>query len=221
MGGVEFDVLAGTPGLKLSQVSHVLIPGRGRNHDATALNPDAEARCRTATDLHSAVGAHRLVCSGYKSPVDGKGAPWSTPEAPGEVFRGIPEADLMRTWLLSAGVDPSVISVERRSIDTVTNLLRAEHENHFGDDRPVAIVAQRGHLARILSVIAPRTLRRPFLGVVVPEPAPSRENPLAIPVSRLIVSALTRDPAAAVVTATRRAELLWGVARRLGKNSYH
>ncbi|MEU4691049.1 ElyC/SanA/YdcF family protein [Actinoplanes sp. NPDC023714] len=213
---MRFEVLAGTPGLTLSQVAHVLIPGHGRNADATGLTPRGEARCRAAASLRL---PGRIVCAGYKSPIDHKGTPWSTPDAPGETFQGVPEADLMRSWLLSAGIPDETIHVERHSIDTVTNLLRAEHEGHFGDDGPVAIVAQPGHLRRILSVVAPRTLRRPYLGVVVPGPA--RENPLAAPVSRFISAALPPDLAAAIALAERRSLRLWTTAQRLGRRTYY
>lgn len=214
-------MVPGTAGLTLGEVAHVLVPGHGRDLDATGLNPGGIERCRLAAELHGSGLTGRIVCAGYKSPIDGKGRPWTTPEAPGESFQGVPEADLMRSWLLAAGVPEAVIRVERHSVDTVTNLLRAEHEGHFGDDRPVAIVAQRGHLLRILSVVAPRTLRRPYLGVLVPVPGRARENPLAVPVSRLICGRLPADPAAAIATATRRSGLLWGAARRLGKRGYY
>ncbi|MEU4162597.1 ElyC/SanA/YdcF family protein [Actinoplanes sp. NPDC026670] len=215
---MEFEVMPGTPGLSLSQVAHVLVPGHGRNHDASGLTPGGADRCCTALAVHSALSPGGVVvCSGYKSPADRKG---ETVQTGGETFQGVPEADLMRVWLLAAGADPAVLRVERHSVDTVTNLLRAEHEGHFGDDRPVAIVAQRGHLRRILSVVAPRTLRRPYLGVVVPGGAP-RENPLAVPVSRLILAGLPADPATAITAATRRAERLWQLAGLLGRRSYH
>lgn len=219
-------MIAGTPGLSLDQVAHVLVPGHGRNHDASGLTPGGADRCCTALAVHSALSPGGvIVCSGYKSPADRKGAVIHLDLPPGSsagraVFQGVPEADLMRDWLLAAGADPAVLRVERQSVDTVTNLLRAEHEGHFGDDRPVAIVAQRGHLRRILSVVAPRTLRRPYLGVVVPGGAP-RESPLAVPMSRLIIAGLPADPAAAITTATRRAERLWQLAGLLGKRSYH
>ena len=218
---MRFEVLPGTAGLALQEVAHILIPGHGRNSDAAGLTPGGADRCRTALALHEHLGRGLIVCSGYKSPVDGKGMTWTASDAPGETFRGVPEADLMRSYLMAAAADPAVIRVERHSVDTVTNLLRAEHEGHFGDDRPVAIVAQRGHLRRILSTIAPRTLRRPYLGVVVPATGHARENPLAVPVSRLISASLPADPIAAIATATRRSEFLWGAAQRLGKRSYH
>ncbi|MBO3738458.1 YdcF family protein [Actinoplanes flavus] len=216
---MEFEVLPGTAGLTLARVTHILVPGHGRDAAGTGLTPGGVDRCRTAADLHRRLGRGLIVCSGYKSPVDGKGDPWTGPGAAGETFRGVPEADLMRDRLVAAGIGDSSIRVERHSVDTVTNLLRAEHEGHFGDDRPVAIVAQAGHLRRILAVVAPRTLRRPYLGVVVPGGVP--EHPLARPVSRLICAGLPREPALAITTATRRAERLWGLARRLGRRSYH
>ncbi|MEU4424595.1 YdcF family protein [Actinoplanes sp. NPDC024001] len=213
-----FDVLPGTAGLTLADVAHILVPGHGRDSEGAGLNPGGADRCRQAAELHRSGLPGVIVCSGYKSPIDGKGRPWTVA---GETFQGVPEADLMRSWLLTAGIPEAVIRVERHSVDTVTNLLRAEHEGHFGDDRPVAVVAQRGHLRRILSVIAPRTLRRAYLGVVVPAADATRENPLAVPVSRLISARLPADPAAAIAAATHRAELLWGTARRLGKRGYH
>ena len=218
---MRFEVLAGTPGLTLGAVAHVLVPGHGRDAAGTGLSPGGADRCRMAAALFPTPAGGRIVCTGYKSPVDHRGRAWTTPDAPGEVFQGIPEADLMRSWLVAAGIDPAAVRAERHSVDTVTNLLLAEHEGHFGDDRPVAIVSHRGHLHRILSVIAPRTLRRPYLGVVVPAPDSARENPLAAPVSRLISARLPRDPAAAIAVATRRSELLWGTAERLGRRSYH
>ncbi|WP_433794080.1 YdcF family protein [Actinoplanes sp. CA-252034] len=214
---MDFEVLPGTPGLTLDRVAHILVPGHGRNHDGSALTPGGADRCRTALALHTTLQRGVIVCSGYKSPADRKGPAVALA---GETFQGLPEADLMHAWLLSAGADPSALRVERHSIDTVTNLLRSEHEGHFGDDRPVAVVTHRGHLRRILAIIAPHTLRRPYLGVVVPGGAP-RENPLATPISRLIAAALPADPAAAVATATRRSERLWQLAGLLGKRSYH
>lgn len=241
-------MLPGTAGLTLAEVAHILVPGHGRNHDGAGLNPGGADRCRTAHTLHDHLAggptaragvtaraglsarAGLIVCAGYKSPVDGKGAAWTSPEAPGETFRGVPEADLMRSYLVAAGTDPAVIRVERHSVDTVTNLLRAEHEGHFGDDSPVAIVSHRAHLHRILTVIAPRTLRRPYLGVVVPDTPtdpsvsglrPTGENLLAAPISRLISAFLPTDPAAAIAKATHRSERLWRTAQLLGKRSYH
>jgi uncharacterized SAM-binding protein YcdF (DUF218 family) len=259
---MDFEVLPGTRGLALDQVAHILVPGRGRDAAGFDLTPPAAARVAVAGSLfREVVGAHggRVVCSGYKSPADDKGSPWTTPDAPGEIFQGRPEADAMRQALIAAGFDPDFVRAERHSVDTVTNLIRSENESHFGDPRPVAIVSHRSHLRRILTVIAPRTLRRPYLGVVVPSPAASSmdvpapsadlsasamdvsafsadssasatalsassadlEHPLTTLVSRLIVTALPRDPARAITAAHRRATVLWQLGRLLGKRTYH
>ncbi|SDT65148.1 DUF218 domain-containing protein [Actinoplanes derwentensis] len=205
-------MLPGTPGLTLADVTHVLIPGYGRDADATALTSGGVDRCRTALALHRSLNRGLIVCSGYKSPADHTGAPQSID---GCSYQGVPEADLMRAWLVETGADPASIRVERRSVDTVTNLLRSDL--WFGDERPVAIVSHRSHLRRILSVIAPRTLRRPYLGVVVPG-GPPRENPALLPMSRLITAFLPGG-AAAVPEATRRADRLWRAAGLLGRRS--
>ncbi|WP_221326267.1 ElyC/SanA/YdcF family protein [Actinoplanes sp. L3-i22] len=221
---MDFETVAGTPGLTLDQVAHVLVPGRGRDAAGFDLTPAAAARVAVAAELfREVVGARggRVVCTGYKSPADDKGTPWTTPEAPGETFRGRPEADAMRASLIASGLNPSSVRAERRSIDTVTNLVRAEGEFHFGDSRPVAIVSQRAHLHRILTIIAPRALLRPYVGVVVPDFDVDRENPLTLLVSRLVVTGLPRDPARAIAAADRRAALLWQLARLVGKRTYH
>ncbi|WP_430789795.1 YdcF family protein [Actinoplanes sp. G11-F43] len=200
---MEFDLLPGTPGLTLDQVEHVLVPGYGRSGDGTGLTPGGLDRCRTGLDLHRHLGRGMIVCSGYKSPADGQGRPHVVG---GVTFQGVPEADLMRTWLLAAGAPAEAVRAERHSIDTVTNLLRSDPL--FGDDRPVAIVSHRPHLQRILGVIAPRTLRRPYLGVVVPAEVSVPERPLITVLSWLISTGLPPGPAAADV-ATRRSERLW------------
>lgn len=202
---VEFEVLPGTPGLTLTDVAHVLIPGYGRIDDATALPPGAIERCGTGLALHRLLDGGRIVCSGYKSPADSTGTPLVID---GRVYQGVPEADLMRSWLLTEGAGPSSVRAERDSVDTVTNLLRSDR--CFGDGRPVAIVSHRFHLQRILRVIAPRTLRRPYLGVVVPG-GPGREKPIITVLSWLTTVALPPSPDAAITAATRRAGLLWKV----------
>ncbi|MEV6345993.1 ElyC/SanA/YdcF family protein [Actinoplanes sp. NPDC051851] len=212
---MEFEVMAGTPGLTLDQVAHILVPGRGRAADGFGITPEGAERVAVAAALFAEVVAARdgvVVCSGYKSPSDLTGAPWTTPEAPGEIFQGRPEADAMVAELIASGLASSRVRPERHSLDTVTNLLRSEHEGHFGDARPVAIVSHRSHLRRILSVIAPRTLRRPYLGVAVPRPdtPPSRLVTLA---SLIACVGLPTDPSRAIAAATRRSELLWSATR--------
>jgi hypothetical protein len=130
---------------------------------------------------------------------------------------GIPEADAMRHGLLALGVLPAEIRVERHSIDTVTNFVRSEWEDHFGDTRPVAIVAQRSHLGRMLRIIAPRTLRRDYLGIVVPEDGqPDYESMLPRLMSRGILFRVNPNADDIVERTDRRASHAWQVASRLG-----
>ena len=111
----------------------------------------------------------------------------------------------MRLALLALGVPDTTIKVERRSIDTVTNFVRVEVEGHFGDDRPVAIVAQATHLHRILTVIAPRLLRRDFIGIVVPEPGePDVDGLLPEIVSRVVLRGMRADSENLLAVTTRR-----------------
>ncbi|GAA1626580.1 ElyC/SanA/YdcF family protein [Actinoplanes couchii] len=206
---MEFEVLPGTPGLTLASVAHVLIPGYGRLADATALTLGGTDRCRTGLALHRSLGRGVVVCSGYKSPSDHTGTPRVID---GRSYQGVPEADLMRSWMVGAGADPGLVRAERDSVDTVTNLLRSD--TCFGDSRPIAIVSHRGHLRRILSVIAPRTLRRSYLGVVVPGD-PLHEKPIISVMSWLTTVGLPPSPDRAIAAATRRSELMWKLSRFL------
>lgn len=222
--GVDFTVCPGTPGLGLSGIAHVLIPGRGRSVSGFALTDEGQARVLVAHAVFEAYcrkAAGHIVCSGYKSPADTGGAPWSPPDSPAESFQGMPEADLMKASLIKLGVPEGSIDVERHSIDTATNLLRSEAEGHFHDDRPVAIVAQLDHLRRILGIIAPRTLRRPYLGVVAPSANSQTEGPIVDLVSRFVLRRLPDNADSAIAAAHERASRAWWLARLLGKRGYH
>lgn len=221
---VTFQIVMGTRGLDLGAVAHLLVPGRGRDGTGFGLNPDALDRVTVAAELYASFTGPdrgRVVCSGYKSPIDHKGTPWSSEDAPGVVFHGMPEAELMKRALIDRGVPTEAVRVENRSIDTVTNFLRSELEGHFGDDRPVAVIAQYDHLLRMISVVAPRTLRRPYLGVVVPSRSPDREGRLPRLVSRLVAARLPADSQSAIKVATTRATRIWRAAEITGMRSYH
>jgi len=201
------EVLPGTA--ELRDVAHILVPGRGRDATGFGLPEQALARLTVAHQLFDEVAGPaggRVVCSGYKTPVDHRD--------------GLPEAEMMKAELVRQGVPGESIVAESRSIDTVTNFLRTEIEGFFGDDRPVAIVAQQHHLDRMMTVIAPRTLRRGYVGVVVPEQRPGREGPLVTLVSRIILTGLPDDPEPRIETAERRARHIWRAAELLGKRSY-
>lgn len=221
---MTIETIAGSGGVSLADLAHVLVPGRGRDRAGTGLTAGARDRVGVARALYDLVvrpSGGRVICSGYKSPADGKGDAWSPADTPGEVFRGIPEADIMRDELVRLGVPAADVYAERHSVDTVTNFLRSEREGWFGDGRPVAIVAQRAHLERMLRVIAPRTLRRPYLGVVVGEEQESAESPLASLVSACVLARLPASDAEAIAAAHRRAERCWRAARLAGKRTYY
>lgn len=220
---MTLETIEGRGRLSLPEVAHVLVPGRGRDDAGTGLTPLAQDRVATARmlyDLAVRPNKGRIVCAGYKSPSDTKGENWSPVDAPDEIFRGVPEADIMRTELIRLGVPESQVHAERHSIDTTTNFLRSEREGWFGDARPVAIVSQRSHLKRILRVIAPRTLRRPYVGVVVPEADESTESPLASYVSACILTCLPEDQRA-IYVAQRRADWFWRLARLTHVRQYY
>lgn len=211
-----FEVVPGSPGLTLHDVAHIVVPGAGRRANGNELSPASLDRVRQAAALYREqrfdLRAGRIVCSGYKSPGDTRGAPWSPAESPAESFLGMPEADLMRQALVSWGVDPTVVRVERHSVDTVTNFARAEGEGHFGDDRPVAIVSQRPHLERIIDIVAPRTLARDYLGVVARGPAdPVPDGAVPRLVSRAILRGIRPDSTDIVAATHQRAIRFWAV----------
>jgi uncharacterized SAM-binding protein YcdF (DUF218 family) len=220
---ITVETIQGRETLSLHELAHVLVPGRGRDSSGTGLTSDARDRVATAQVLYDLVvrpNEGRIICSGYKSPADTKGESWSPADAREDVFRGIPEAEIMRTELINLGIPESDVYAERRSIDTVTNFLRSEREGWFADARPVAIVAQRSHLQRMLRVIAPRTLRRPYLGIVVPELEEAVESPLASIVSACILTGLPAEDQRAIRVAERRAERFWLAARLAGVRQY-
>jgi hypothetical protein len=219
---LEFEVLAGTKGLTLADAAHILVPGKGRAPSGFALNSaglDRVILAKALYEFHVKAQCGRIVCSGYKSPLDLKGTEWSPSDSPGEIFCGMPEADLMCRELVRLGVPELAVRVERHSIDTVTNFIRVETEGHFGDSRPVAIVAQAGHLQRMISIVAPRILQRPYLGVVVPEGCMPDENRAAEIASWLTVVGLPKGDHA-VAVATRRARLMWRIAGKIGFTAY-
>ncbi|GAA0573727.1 hypothetical protein GCM10010172_67940 [Paractinoplanes ferrugineus] len=217
---MDLDIVPGTSGLRLDDVAHVLVPGRGRDGSGFGLTAESLDRLTVAGQLFERVvrpAAGRIVCAGYKSPGDRTGTEWRSPEPPHRVFLGIPEGELMRRELVSRGLPPEAVRAECASVETVTNFLRAESGGYFGDRRPVAIVAQPDHLRRIMSVIAPRTLRRPYLGVLVPQRPPRTEPWAATLASRLIAAVLPADPRLATERATTRAELIWRIVNATGR----
>lgn len=222
----EFTTIEDSRGLKLDEVSHIIIPGRGRNETADGLSPESAARALQGARLFGAGVLGRLgvvVPSGYKTPSDTNGGPWRSPLT-GEIFQGTPEAYAIREVLLDSGVPDRHIRVEAHSIDTVTNFARIEAEGFLPDDEPVAIVAQSEHLERIIDVVAPRTLRREYLGVVVPESGePDHDGRFNRLASRAILFGISPTDDTIVDITTERATRMWTVVnatkRRLGMST--
>jgi len=169
----KYTIMEGSPGLTLGEVSHMVIPGRGRSGDGMSLSEPSLARAIFAADVwvdsNFAEGDGFAICSGYKSPRDHTGQIWLSPDF--RRYRGKPEADSMGDVLMDNGVQSWRIQYERNSPDTATNLAFCERDNCFGkdDERPTVFIAQEGQLERIIRDIAPRVMRRDFLGIVVPE----------------------------------------------------
>jgi hypothetical protein len=211
----NFEIVEGSPGLRADEVVHVFIPGRGRNSTGDGLTTSGANRAELAAKFYIEQALEMrngvIVPAGYKTPAENNGAPWSPEDNPSEVFIGIPEAELMRRYLIARGIGATTIRAERYSIDTVTNFVYAERGGYFPDDRPVAIVAQEEHLDRMLKIIAPRTLRRDYLGVVVPETGPDKEHDsfLARIFSRSALLGITPETENAVETTTRRVNGMW------------
>jgi hypothetical protein len=172
---LTYEVLEGTPGLSINDVAHVMLPGRGRDSTGHELSQKSFDRVVVGAEFFFDHSLEQndgvIVCSGYKTPLDRNGERGWHPEDSNEKFIGVPEADSMRRVLRERWIPDSAIRVERHSIDTVTNFTYTEAGDYFGegDKRPVAIVAQEQHLDRMINTIAPRTLRRDFMGIIVPE----------------------------------------------------
>src|SRR5882757_10519713 len=149
----DIQTIEGSPGLQLTEVGHLMVPGGGRNNDGMGLSEVSAARTEYAATIDDALrlaeGENQdmsvVVCSGYKTPGDTNGKAW-TPSSPGEPvqkvwYQGIPEAYSMRRLLIGRGIAPERIRPEAGSIDTTTNFLHSQAE--FPDDRPVGIVTDR------------------------------------------------------------------------------
>jgi hypothetical protein len=165
-----FQTIEGTAGIRDTDVAHLILPGRGRGLDGMSITSIGEQRVATAAEFY--IGHMLLdqggvvVCSGYKTPSDNLGEPWR--DQNGIEYMGIPESYSMKSSLIENHQIPEAsIRTEAQSIDTVTNFTNSQ--SLFPDDRPIGIVSQEQHLERIMKVIAPRTIRQDYIGIVVPE----------------------------------------------------
>jgi hypothetical protein len=174
----------GTPDIELEDVTHLFVPGRGRGEDGAALNECSEAGAAYAATLYEQLGLEAVggmvICSGYKTPSDENGDLWQPPQDPEKLwtprqgqnraeYQGIPEAWLLRKQLVERGVGSCAVRAELNSTDTVSNFTYSEAGEFFSDRRPVGLVAGAAHLQRMMDIIAPRTLDRPYIGLPLPD----------------------------------------------------
>ncbi len=208
----NFQFAEGSPGVTLDDVSHLLIPGRNRSEDGMGLSDLTAQRVDTAANFYLDKTLAKkdgvIVPSGYKNPGDHVGELWR--DEYGEEFEGIPEAYLMRARLLGyTGILRASIRVEAHSTNTVTNFTNSQEL--FPDEQPVGIVAQEAQLDRILDIIAPKIMRRPYVGLVVPE-LPNHYDKDGLParlVSRWVLRGITPEIVDASAIAEPRIQKIW------------
>jgi hypothetical protein len=208
------------------QVAHAFVPGGGR--DATGMHLSALGLDRVDAAAVTFVKQNMpgyFVQSGGNTPADTRGEQWLPPGAAADQrpFVGRPEAYSMDRRV--EAINPVLLhrhgrqipaqqrQIEPFSLDSVTNITQAEASQLFGkkDERPVAIFTQEAHLERCLK-IARRTLRREFLGVVVPEVGVhNRDNLAAKLATQGILLGVSNRVTAEVANrrATRNARVVW------------
>lgn len=220
-GEIPFEIMEGSAGLQATDVAHIIVPGRMRSANGMGLHEFSVQRALTAADFFV---DHRLadsggvaVCSGYKTPRDRTAELWRDPKT-GREFEGVPEAIGMQAVMVMRGVDPTAIRAETDSIDSATNLVQSQAFSP-NDGRPVAIVAQEQHLVSFMEVVAPRLLRRDFLGVVVPElPGnPDIDTRIMQFMRRVVTHGLTPDDPKSVSKPYKRASRIWATAIALDR----
>lgn len=226
----EFEVRPGTTDMAavMEHGADVLLPGRGRAANGTALPEAGLARVELGASVYQWLGhiglGGLIITTGYKTPAENNGELWRPDKKnlnglvladrdAGREYIGPPEGILMAHQLINRGISPADIRCECQSIDTTTNFVFTEQRGYFSDDRrPVIIVAQEGHLKRMLRYVAPKTLRRPYLGIAVPEPGEGEKDQDSIAASlfsRAALMGITPDTKNADGKVERRVKSLW------------
>lgn len=202
------------------EIGHMIIPGRGRTDNGMSITGSGLDRVITAAEFyHEYQWLYRpsqlVIPTGYKSPADLSAYPVTARELGFETL-GIPEAVLMARALLRHRVRSNQIKMEVYSIDTVTNLAYARNFIPLKDKRPIGIVSQSAHLERILNHVAPRIIKQPVVGIVVPErdpDNPEKDSLLASLFSKWVVRGLDPETPNLSEITTARAEQGWRIAQ--------
>ncbi len=200
---------------KADEVIDLFIPGRGRAKKGTALAPNGFQRIKAAAEYYVehnlAERGGKIIVSGYKTPADHDGDSWPA-EKP--YFKGIPEAYLGAFCLLDMGIPGESIIIEPFSFDTVTNFTYS-YWRFPREKRPIGIVAQNAHLDRMMRYIAPRTLDRPYVGLIAPEADPQHpdsDNIFSVAATRIsLLGVTTETPCPDIVTQWRSSAIWRGV----------
>jgi hypothetical protein len=232
MSELMLELVPGRQNIALDEVAHVMVPGRNRENAGYALSVEGLARPAEVFQAYPnlADGDGNVVCSGYKSPRDRESRLWypgqdeytvnaTEADTVEPVYFGIPEAVMGRHVLLNSGLPADRVKTELNSTTTPANFARAERLGYFSsnpagstDERPVLIIAQAAHLERILDKVAPKTLKREYLGLVVPEidhtDPDSRLHRLS---SWFTLAGISPDTRNIVRAVDRRSRIVWSV----------
>ena len=222
-----FIPFKGPSGIGLSDAAHIMVLGSGRSADGIGLSEASRERTSHGAEYFAfADMVGNFVCNGYKTPADKTMQPWIEQQT-GERLKGRPEADGMNEWLDLAepelhikygrAVPTDRRRIERHSTDSVTNFTRTEAEKHFGDadERPVIITGHEDHLDRVFQRrgIARRTLRRDFVGLIVPgaPDAPTNANVASTVFSQIILgrASTKRSPQKNLENTIKNSERAW------------
>lgn len=217
----DFKVVPGTPGLRLTDVAHVMPIGRGRDKSGYGMSYFTAVRVQHAVTVYQVLGLAEddgvFCCSGGATPFDKNGLPeWHAGRM--RHYRGRPEATSMIELAHKLGIPEDRLREESDSWDTLTNIIFTERRRLFGDGRPVAIVGHEEPLVRALKV-ARHVSRRDFLGIAVPE-GPTRDHDTwaARVATSIMLKGLEPDQADVYDRGCRQSRRVWRcLGRRIGK----
>lgn len=201
------------------EIRYILVPGRGRGSDGASLTIAAKIRALEAVHVFNKLNLEQkggiIITCGYKSPADRAGKNDEFLQG----YIGVPEADLLRDVIVAKGIPSDCVRVERDSIDTVTNLAFVERSGFFHNEGTVAIIAQRAHLQRIIQCVAPRILKRPFVGIIAGEATiKDTDSFWAVAFSKLALVGINQDTMSSADKLYKRVNWLWRIVNIIRMN---